>query len=410
MLKKIQALQSPSDVAQAWLLIGRRLSIEGVDLLPQENMYFPKTPLIVVRGQAQAFYLEDGAGRVWILKKFLPGRTPDAQYIKAIGALIPRRAGFESGHRRRVLSRASVAGASLPSPDFVPWVENTILMPQVRGSDWAYVADRVRDGTISLTPEQRLLMCRNLSEQVKALEADGLSHRDLSSTNVFIDTNTWDVHLIDWDSIYHTSLTIPSNTTFGTNGYIAPFVKDNGVQDAQRTWGPGADRFSLSVLNVEFLSMERDSPLTGDGGLLDQDEIFARQGLGLERSAGILRRRSPIALALFERTLRANDFHECPTPDEWITLGAGVTAPSLRDVYDPQPDFKKFIHALQSSPPPRPAPDLRDVEQPDLSAQYVPTAGDEGPPAPSLSEVEAFDPRALSYIGPGATAPTAPDL
>jgi hypothetical protein len=408
MAMKTKPPQSPSDVAQTWLLRRQRVSIEGVALLPQENMFIPKTPLVIIRGQAQAFYLDDGAGKVWILKKFLPGRTPEAQYVRAIGALVPPHRGFESGHRRRVLSRASLGGPA-PSADFAPWVENTILMPQVEGSDWAYVADRVRDGTISLTSEQRLLICRNLSEKVRALEGSGLSHRDLSSTNVFIDTNTWDVHLIDWDSLYHRSLTIPPNTTFGTNGYVAPFVRVNGAPDPRRTWRPGSDRFSLAVLNVEFLTIERNSPVTGDGGLLDQDEIFVRRGRGIDRCADILRRSSPGALGLFERALLANDFDECPRPDEWIALSAGVTAPSLRDVYDPQPDFQRFIHTLQA-PPPRAAPDLRDVERPDFAASYVPATGVEGPPAPSLPDLEPFDPSALPHARTAAATPPAPDL
>ena len=135
-------------------------------------------------------------------------------------------------------------------------IENTILMPLVRGSDWANVADKVRAGKINLTSEQRLLLCRNLSEKVSILERSNVSHRDLSSTNVFVDTNTWNVHLIDWDSIFHSSLTFPPNTTFGTNGYVAPFVRVNGSEDPHIRWRCGADRFSLAVLNVEFLCVE----------------------------------------------------------------------------------------------------------------------------------------------------------
>lgn len=390
MTRNRQAQQSLSDVAQMWLISKRRASIEGIDLLPQENIYLKGNPLVVARGQAQAFYLHDETKRVWILKKFLPGRNPDAQYIKAIQSLIPQHPGFESGYQRKVLSRASVAGATLPAADFSAWIENTILMPLVQGSDWAYIADKVRDGTIHLTPEQRLLMCRNLSEQVSILESNDLSHRDLSSTNIFIDTNTWNVHLIDWDGIYHPSLIMPPNTTSGTNGYIAPFVRVKGTEDARTTWMRGADRFSMAVLNIEFLSVERNSPVTGDGGLLDQDEIYNLGGSGINKIIGALQRDYSNARGLFDRILRAGNFNECPSPDEWQALGAGVTAPSLKDVYDPQPDFLKFIQELQKAPLKigRPAPHLRDIEMPDLSVPHVPATKDEGPPAPSLAELE----------------------
>jgi serine/threonine protein kinase len=407
-----------------WLAGQRRASIEGINLLPQENTYLKGNPLVVARGQAQAFYLHDETRRVWILKKFLPGRNPNAQYIQAVQSLIPRHPGFESGYQRKVLSQASVAGSKLPSPDFPAWIENTILMPRVIGSDWAYIADKVRDGTIHLTPEQRLLMCRNLSEKIGVLESSGLSHRDLSSTNVFIDTNTWTVHLIDWDSIYHSSLTMPPNTTFGTRGYIAPFVRVEGMEDAQTTWMGRADRFSLGLLNIEFLSVERNSPLTGDGGIFDQDEIYNRGGSGIKKIVGRLQLDFPHALGLFDGVLRAGYFDECPSPDEWQSLGAGVTAPSLKEVYDPQPDFLKFIQQIQKAPPKieRPAPRLSDFEVPDLSEPHVPAAKDDGPRAPRLAELEQLDwgtlsPRALpesvtspAALAPGPAAPSLTDI
>jgi serine/threonine protein kinase len=427
-----QAQQYPSDVAQMWLLSKRRASIEGVDLLPQENLFLKGNPLVIARGQAQAFYLHDANKRVWILKKFLPGRNPDAQYIKAIQALIPPQTGFESGYQRRVLSQASVAGASLPTQDFSAWLENTILMPLVKGSDWAYIADKVRDGSISLTPEQRLLLCRNLSEKVRVLENNNLSHRDLSSTNVFIDTHTWDVHLIDWDSIYHPGLSIPPNTTFGTNGYIAPFVRVNGKEDSRITWTRAADRFSMAVLNIEFLSVGRNSPLTGDGGLFNQDEIYNLGGRGIDIISGDLQRNFSNALGMFDRLLRAKNFDECPCPDEWKVLGAGVTAPSLKDVYDPQSDFLTFIQKLQQAKAPRPAPDLRDIEEPDFNLPPVPATKEQAPQAPRLADLESLEwnnllPLALPEPAPrltemqeqsasaqppitSATAPVAPSL
>lgn len=405
MTRKVNTRQVPLDVAQAWLLSKSRASIEGINLLPQENAFLKRTPLVVARGQAQAFYLRDDAKQVWILKKFLPGRNPDAQYIQAIQSLIPPHAGFESGYRRRVLSRSSASGSGLPS-GLPEWIENTILMPLVKGSDWAHIADMVRAGKISLMPEQRLLMCRNLSEKIGVLESNDLSHRDLSSTNIFVDTNTWEVHLIDWDSLYHPTLTRPPNTTFGSNGYVAPFVRVNGSEDPRVTWRGRADRFSMGVLNAEFLCVGRDSPVTGDGGLLDQDEIYNSGGSGISRIAGGLRQNFPHALALFERALRAGGFDECPGPDEWRALGAGVTAPSLKDVYDPQADFLRFIQLIQRpNTPVRPAPNLADIESPDFKVRFVPGAADEARPAPSLSDVETLDLSDLLRGGAGAATP-----
>lgn len=409
MARKKRTKEAPSDLAQAWLVSKRFASIEGIDLLPQENTFLTGNPLVVARGQAQAFYLNDAVRRVWILKKFLPGRNPNAQYIRAIQSLVPQHVGFESGYQRRVLTQASLATASGLPADFPLWLENTILMPYVKGSDWANIADQVRAGKLSLTPEQRLGMCRSLSEQVGVLESSGLSHRDLSSTNIFVDTKTWTIHLIDWDSLYHCNLTLPNNTTFGTNGYVAPFVRVNGTENPRTTWTAGADRFSMAVLNIEFLSVERNSPVTGDGGLLDQDEIYKVGGNGIDQIKSILRRDFPQALGLFERVLRATGFAECPSPKEWLTLAAGVTAPSLKDVYDPQADFLMFIQRLQV--PPQPviaAPKLTDVENPNLKSSDLPAARPPAPAAPSLADMETIDVRSFACHAGSEIAPPAP--
>lgn len=400
-----------TDVARAWLASKKRVSIEGVRLLPEENTYLANHPLVSARGQAKAYYLRDESKRTWILKKFLPGRHPDTAYIKAIQALIPACAGFESGYQRRVLSPASVATVAakeLPSAEFPTWIDNTILMPRVKGSDWAWLADKVRDGTIVLKREQRLLMCQNLNQKLSILEKNELSHRDLSSTNVFIDTDTWDVHLIDWDSLYHPSLTIPPHTTFGTNGYIAPFVRVNGSEDGSVTWRAGSDRFSLAILNVEFLTVERGSPLTGDGGLFDQDEIYRLGGAGINEITDRLKRNFPVAFQVFDKTLRAQSFTASPGPEEWMGIETTPTAPSLKDVYDPQADFLKFLHRVQPHIE-IPAPKLSELEEPQYRRPTVKTTQSAGPPAPKLTDLSRLDERKV-LPATQQTAPAAPRL
>jgi hypothetical protein len=398
-----------TDVVRAWLASKTRIVFEGISLFPEENTYIPHHPLVAARGQAKAYYLRDDLKRGWILKKFLPGRHPDTAYITAIQALIPVCVGFESGYQRRVLSAASIGTANLPSGEFGSWIDNTILMPRVKGIHWAWIADKVREGTIDLKREQRLLMCHNLNQKLSTLEKSKLSHRDLSSTNVFIDTDTWDVHLIDWDSLYHPSLTMPPGTTVGTNGYIAPFVKVNGSEDARVTWSVGSDRFSLAILNVEFLTVERGSPLTGDGGLFDQDEIYRLGGAGINGITNRLQQNFPLAFHVFDKTLRAESFAACPSPEEWMGCETAPTAPSLKDVYDPQPDFLKFLHRLQQKAE-IPAPKLSELDEPQYSASTIKPNHEAGPAAPRLMDLQVFDLRDLHTATAQQTAPPAPRL
>jgi serine/threonine protein kinase len=311
------------NVAEGWVGSGRFANIEGKDLRPIPDPLLPDSVLVSTRGQAEAYYLKGWDGQSWILKKFLPGKRPDEQYIRAIGGLVPRRPGLESGYERTILTSASLSAAGYYTPEFAAWIENSILMPVVGGIGWADLADSIRDGTQTLTVEQRLSLCRNLSETVRRLESKGLSHRDLSSTNILLDLTGPQVNLIDWDSLYHKTLSMPSNTTWGTPGYIAPFVKTNGVEDPQVSWAPHSDRFSLGVLNAEFLGLDSGSSITGDGGAFEQSELYDRGGPKLDRLLEQVEIICPRARVLFERCLNASSFDRCPAPAQWIAAARG---------------------------------------------------------------------------------------
>lgn len=333
---------SMNDVVQEWLRSGQCAKLDGINLKPRPHPSLPGDPLVTIRGQAAAYYLEDSNGGRRILKKFLPGRNPDAQYISSVKALVPRENGFESGYERTVLFSSSVLSPGYSSAEFAAWVDNTILMHMVSGCDWANLADSIRDGTQSLTPDQRLSLCLSLSEKIRLLEDSDLSHRDLSSTNVFIDLQNLEAHLIDWDSLYHPSLNMPANTTFGTQGYIAPFVKVNGTEDPQVTWRARSDRFSLAIVNAEILSMDIGSPLSGDGGAFEQDEIYNRGGRRTDEILKVVRDNHPKAAALVEQSLNATDFDGCPGPDEWI-VALGGKGRSLSAAAASLGDGRKFV-------------------------------------------------------------------
>jgi len=317
-----------SNIAEAWIKSGKHAEIVGLKLRPVESPFLKGTPLISGRGQANAFYLTDDNNLGWILKKFLPAKIPDTRYMKSIESLIPHRPGFQSGYLRRVLSSGDVSKVGFYNADFTSWIENTVLMPQIKHEDWATVADHIRSGSVRLTKDERMLLCQSVSEEINLLEGSDIAHRDLSPTNVFVDVPNLTVHLIDWDCIFHPSLSMPPNTTYGTNGYIAPFVKEAGTLDPQNTWKPHADRFSLAILNAEFLGMDVGTPLTHDGGMFEQDELFNRGGPQTSQIINQLRQSFPSAAVLLEGALQAQSFDDCPSPSEWIAMStsAGTTS------------------------------------------------------------------------------------
>lgn len=319
-----------SDIVEAWLKSGKHAEIAGLRLRPVEHPQFKGILLATSRGQAQAFYLKDENGLEWILKKFSPAKIPDNAYIKAIKSLVPHRPGFQSGYARQILSKTSVAKSGFFSADFVTWVENTVLMPRIKSDDWATLADKIRNGSVTLTKDDRISLCKSLSQQVSLLESNDLSHRDLSVTNVFVDVPNQLVQLIDWDCIFHPSLAMPPNTTFGTEGYIAPFVKASGSPDPQATWRPRADRFSMAILSAEFLSMDIGTPLRNDGGMFEQSELFNRGGPETTRIINNLQNHFPPAANLLEQALRAQSFDDCPSPADWLAFSNPIPMPSIK--------------------------------------------------------------------------------
>lgn len=380
-----------ADVIDAWLNNRRQSIIEGLKLRPRENPLFKGSALRASRGQGDAYYLEESNKREWILKKFSPGRSPDGTYIKAIGTLLPNHPGFESGSQRKVLTKDSLlnSGVGYFTNEFAIWLHNVILMMRVEGFDWAFWADKLRYGDIQFSKDQRLLLCKNLSEQILVLEKHGISHRDLSSTNILIDTKTWQIHLIDWDSLYHPTLQMPSNTTFGTHGYVSPLVRETDSDDPKTTWRPLSDRFSLATLNIEFLGLSKNSPLTGDGGMFEQGEMNNRGGIALRMILQNVQQKFPDAVNLFTRALNARSFEECPSPYEWIkfcNLGSGFKAPSLKEIYDPTKELAEFLKKWRYLPP-KPVPPINTLENPnwpEILSKYSkdPTS------TPSLKDIE----------------------
>ena len=187
-------------------------------------------------------------------------------------------------------------------------------MLQIEGVDWACLTDRLRNSKIDLTETDRIKMCKNLANIVKILEESSISHRDLSNGNIFIDPNTFEISLIDFDSLYYSSLQMPASTTIGSEGYAAPFID---ADDATLTFCKQADRFALGILIVEFLLMGKTSPFSHEGGIFNQEDINQRSGKTIAYAEQQLQSKFPGALKLFKAALNSFSFGDCPSPDDW---------------------------------------------------------------------------------------------
>lgn len=308
------------DVIRAWLVSGQYAFLNKIALVPRSEETESASPLVITSDEGFEYFLVDSNGRGWILKKFLPGQVPEWTYAEAIQSLIPRVPGFESGFLRTRLRGSSVLAAGYNNSEFRKWLEGTILMPQVMAQTWADVACEIRTEKIAPPDLDRVFFCSSFSKMMAALESKGIAHRDLSSKNILINVSTGNIHLVDWDSLYHASLREQFETTCGTNGYIAPFVRVNGEENVHLSWQEKSDRFALAVLNCEFLAMAAGSVSVEEGGLLQQSDIDRRSGPTLWELRKKLESRFPAAMHLLNQAINAPTFEKCPSPSDWLKL------------------------------------------------------------------------------------------
>jgi len=355
------------EIVKKWLAGGKYAKVNGCVVRPVPHPIIKDEPLAIEKGQAVAICLTDEKGCRWILKQFRPGRELEIDYLRSVRAVLPKKPGLESGTQRQILSSQQIGRQSgcFYSSELANFLNGAILMPRVEGTDWAGVAHDIRQGTIDPPRQQRVTLGQKLADLIEALEAAGCAHRDLASGNVFVDITSRRIRLIDFDSLYQDRLSRPANTTAGTSGYSAPYAFDGDDLSAEKTWRPYADRYALGLLVVEFCLMDRNCPVTGDGGMFDQKELCRRQGRGLATARNALSRDWPNLVEPFDATIRSRGFASCPSPKNWHNALSQDALPLaypglLTDVSTAS--FEEILaRAAQSKTPTWPAPTLSSI-------------------------------------------------
>jgi len=343
-----------TDIVNEWLNSAQTVRLCGLDLKPIPHSVFNDRVLCIVKGQAAVYFLRDQRHRnSWLLKVFNPGRRPADDYLNAVSQHLPGPAAFFTCTQRRILTEDHVdlRNSGYRNPAFVRLIEGAVMMPKVPGTTWASVADDLRDGTQQLPPAHRLQMSLNLARSISALEAGRCSHRDLSATNVFFAQDDH-AYLIDWDSMYHLKLPFQPNTTVGTMGYTASFLKvTEGNTNAKKTWCEYADRFALAVLIAEILLIGPETALPNeDGSLFSQAHIDTPGHEFVQNQIRRLRQFSKSCAALAKQAFNSTSFAQCPSPGDWI----GALKYTLRnlqtvktsDIHDRR--YRRFVRVICS--------------------------------------------------------------
>lgn len=311
-----------TDILREWLQSGLTARVCGLDIRPKPSPHLDDAPLCIQKGQATVVFFEQvPQGNTWLIKIFTPGRRPTDEYLLAVERYLPGSAAFFTCTQRRLLTREHLDlwASSFKNPALADFLEGAVMMPKVPGAPWASMAEDFRDGVLQMPLSQRLGLGLALARCVDLLEAGFCSHRDLSPGNVFV-TPDGRVYLIDWDCTYHSSLPFQANTTLGTMGYMAPFLKvTGGTADPALSWRPHADRFALAVLVAEILLVGPDTPAAHeDGTLFSQAQIDEPENGFVREIIGRLKELAKPCGSLLERAFGSLGFEACPSPQEWI--------------------------------------------------------------------------------------------
>jgi len=377
------------NAVEKWFETRKYAQVNGSRVRPIEHPVLRGVPLSIQKGQAKCYCLICDSGNRWILKKFNKGKELNRSYLVDVSSILPRAEGFLAGTQRQILSSGKLTKKPqcYYAEDLAIFLDNTILMPQITGTDWAGLADEIRQGGIQLSRSDRLELCMNLTDLICILEENNCAHRDLSSGNVYIIIDSFAVYLIDFDSLYHPSLKIPQATTCGTVGYTPPFAWIAGKLAVKQTWCRHSDRYALSILLTEFLILDRGCPLTADGGMFDQDELRKKYGPGLNRVRKVLKKNWLGVLDLFDAAINSTNFNSCPSPKDWQqVLGtmpeARAKPPKLEQLSGFSTGYIRRMFNKQPTAPSQPVPNLSEIklvhlDLPQSTQRYVPL-----PPAP----------------------------
>ena len=278
-----------------------------------------------------------------------------------------------------------------------PDLEYAVLMPWMNGSTWYdFIVNETaidRDAALQIGWKTALVLA--------GLEEAGLAHCDVAGSNVIIDTDANEVHLVDVEDIYAPGMPTPQGLPAGTDGY------NHHTSDAGQ-WTPVADRFAGAVLLAEILGWH--NPAVRDRA--DEEHYFALGDIQQDCEAyhllsDTLYDIAPELSDLFKEAWYSQSMDDCPPLADWAAVIDPLARPSPVSEWVP-------LSALPSPAAPNPG-NWQQASRQDVAVKAVepPAETDKLSDAPSVSIALPPEPggpllgfRSLD-IKPAAAAPQA---
>jgi len=305
----------------------------GRDLLLADGPYriMPETAFEVAEEMAYArqgrkarvFKLDGPDGATYALKTFYRGFSlPEYATITPALAAFGDIGGLRTC-RRRLVEPAEAAAIGEPGLAY------SVLMPWIEGVSWAGVVE----GRFPLSLPTCLGLAAQTASILADLEARGLAHADVSSSNVVITNadNGSAVELIDVEDMYHDSFGSLPYVPDGSPGYAHPRNHGRGCRNRF------GDRFAGGVLLTEMLVWADPAVRhsSADVSVFEPAEL-CHGGSKYAMVRQVLQALSKDVARLFERVWDSPGPSGCPRLSEWAATIQALGA-SESDAPAPHP-------------------------------------------------------------------------
>jgi hypothetical protein len=298
----------------AWL--GRDLPLADgpYRILPETAFEVAEEMAFARQGRkARVFKLSGPDGSTYALKTFYRGFS-----LPEYAAITPALAAFGDIGGLRTCQRRLVEPAEAAAIG-EPGLAYAVLMPWIEGVSWAGVVE----GRYPLSGPYCLDLAAQTANILAELEAGGLAHADVSSSNVFITSSDSGaaVELIDVEDMYHDSLGSLPYVPDGSPGYAHPRNHGRGCRNRY------GDRFAGGVLLTEMLVWPDPTvrQSCADVSVFEPGEL-CHGGPKYRLVRDVLQARSMELVRLFERVWDSPGPPGCPRLSEWAAAIAGVAA------------------------------------------------------------------------------------
>ncbi len=298
----------------AWLGRDLPLADGSYRVLPETAFAVAEEMAFARQGRkARVFKLGGPDGSTYALKTFYRGFS-----LPENAALTPALTAFGdiSGLRtcqRRLIEPDEAAAVGEPGLAYA------VLMPWIEGVSWAGVIE----GRYPMSAEPCLGLASQTASILAELEARGLAHADVSSTNVVI-TNSPDgpaIELIDVEDMYHESFGPLPYVPDGSPGYAHPRDQGRGCRNRY------GDRFAGGILLTEMLVWPEAAvrETAADVSVFEPGEL-CHGGAKYSLVRELLHGRSTDVARLFERIWDSPGQSGCPRLADWAAAIEGLTA------------------------------------------------------------------------------------